>query len=157
MEVITKAEIKGLKLHSRGKVRDTYELGDNLLMVATDRLSAFDVVFPDGIPYKGAVLTQLSLFWFDYLKSYVKNHLVTDKVPEGLPGYLKGRSMTVVKAKPLPIECVVRGYLAGSGLKEYNAKGTVCGIKLPAGLKNSSKLPEPIFTPSTKAVSGHDE
>ncbi len=157
MEVITKAEIAGLKLHSRGKVRDTYELGDNLFMVATDRLSAFDVVFPDGIPCKGAVLTQLSLFWFDYLKSYVKNHLVTDKVPEGLPAYLEGRSMTVVKAKPLPIECVVRGYLAGSGLKEYKANGTVCGIKLPVGLKNSSKLPEPIFTPSTKAVSGHDE
>ncbi len=156
MEVITKTDLK-LKLHSRGKVRDTYELGDNLLMIASDRLSAFDVVFAEGIPYKGAVLTQLSLFWFNYLKSYVKNHLITDKIPYGLPEYLKGRSMVVVKAKPLPIECVVRGYLAGSGLKEYNAKGTVCGIKLPAGLKNSSKLPEPIFTPSTKAASGHDE
>lgn len=157
MDVITKTELPGLKLHSRGKVRDTYELGGNLLMIATDRLSAFDCVFPEGIPNKGAILTQLSLFWFDHLKSYVKTHLVTDKVPEGLPAYLKGRSMTVVKAKPMPIECVVRGYLAGSGLKEYNATGKVCGIALPAGLKNSSKLPEPIFTPSTKAVSGHDQ
>jgi len=143
---------------SKGKVRETYELPDgNLLMVATDRLSAFDVVFSEGIPYKGTVLTELSLFWFEKMKGIVENHLISSEVPAGLPDYLKRRSMIVKKSKPLPIECVVRGYLAGSGLKEYNQSGTVCGIKLPTGLKNSSKLPKPLFTPSTKAEIGqHD-
>ncbi|MCX8197581.1 MAG: phosphoribosylaminoimidazolesuccinocarboxamide synthase [Candidatus Micrarchaeota archaeon] len=157
MEVITKTELKELKLFSRGKVRDTYELPDgNLLMVATDRLSAFDVVFPNGIPYKGAVLTELSLFWFEKLKGIVDNHLISTQLPSGLPNYLKRRSMIVKRAKPIKLECVVRGYLAGSGLKEYNEHGTVCGIPLPKGLKNSSKLPRPIFTPSTKEDVGHD-
>jgi len=155
-DAITKTELP-LRLFSRGKVRDTYELPDgNLLMVATDRLSAFDVVFEDGIPHKGKVLTQLSLFWFEKLAGIVENHLVSAKVPDGLPSYLQGRSMVVKRAKPIKLECVVRGYLAGSGLKEYNEKGAVCGIRLPAGLKNSSKLPQPIFTPSTKADAGHD-
>jgi len=156
MDVITRTELP-LPLFSRGKVRDTYELPDgNLLMVATDRLSAFDVVFPDGIPYKGRVLSELSLFWFEKLKGVVENHLVSTEVPAGLPTYLNRRSMIVKRAKPLPMECVVRGYLAGSGLKEYNKDGMVCGIPLPKGLKNSSKLPTPIFTPSTKAEAGHD-
>lgn len=156
MEAITKTDLP-LKLFSKGKVRETYELSDgNLLMVATDRLSAFDVVFSGGIPYKGIVLTELSLFWFEKLRGIVENHLISSEVPAGLPQYLARRSMIVKKSRPLPIECVVRGYLAGSGLKEYNEKGTVCGIKLPAGLKNSSKLPAPIFTPSTKAAVGHD-
>ena len=156
MEPVVNTELP-LKLFSRGKVRDTYELPDgSLLMVATDRLSAFDVVFPDGIPYKGQVLTQLSLFWFEKLRGIVENHLISSEVPSGLPPYLKNRSMVIKRAKPVKLECVVRGYLAGSGLKEYNASGTVCGIKLPAGLKNSSRLPAPIFTPSTKADAGHD-
>ncbi|MEM4348611.1 MAG: phosphoribosylaminoimidazolesuccinocarboxamide synthase [Candidatus Anstonellaceae archaeon] len=156
MEVITKTQLD-LPLFSKGKVRDTYQLEDgNLLMIATDRISAFDVVFNEGIPYKGVVLTQLSLFWFEKLKHIVGNHLVSDRVPKGLPGFLEGRSMVVKKATPIKLECVVRGYLAGSGLKEYNEKGTVCGIRLPAGLKNSSKLPNPIFTPSTKEEIGHD-
>ncbi len=155
-EVLTKADLP-LKLFSRGKVRDTYELADgNLLMIASDRLSAFDVVFGEGIPYKGAILTELSLFWFEKLKGVVENHLISTEVPSGLPSYLKRRSMIVKRAAPIKLECVVRGYLAGSGLKEYNASGTVCGIKLPSGLKNSSKLPKPIFTPSTKADVGHD-
>ena len=155
MEVITQTSLP-IKLHSRGKVRDTYELDGNLLMVATDRLSAFDVVFSQGIPYKGTVLTEVSLFWFDKIKDIVQNHLVGTEIPSSLPQWLKRRSMVVVKAKPFSLECVVRGYLAGSGLKEYEKSGTVCGIKLPAGLKNSSQLPEPLFTPSTKATSGHD-
>ena len=157
MDVITRTELP-LPLFSRGKVRDTYELPDgNLLMVASDRLSAFDVVFPDGIPYKGAVLSEISLFWFEKLKAIVDNHLVSTQVPQGLPAYLKRRSMIVKRAKPVKLECVVRGYLAGSGLKEYNRSGTVCGIPLPKGLKNSSKLPAPIFTPSTKEEVGtHD-
>ncbi|MEM2138163.1 MAG: phosphoribosylaminoimidazolesuccinocarboxamide synthase [Candidatus Anstonellaceae archaeon] len=155
-EAITKTDLP-LKLFSRGKVRDTYELPDgNLLMIASDRLSAFDVVFGDGIPYKGRVLTELSLFWFEKLSGVVENHLISTEVPSGLPSYLQKRSMVVKRAKPIKMECVVRGYLAGSGLKEYNASGTVCGIPLPAGLKNSSKLPQPIFTPSTKAEVGHD-
>lgn len=157
MEVITRTDLK-LPLFSRGKVRDTYELpGGNLLMVATDRLSAFDVVFPDGIPCKGTILTELSLFWFEKLSGIVESHLVSTEVPQGLPAYLKRRSMVVKRAAPVKLECVVRGYLAGSGLKEYSQKGTVCGIRLPAGLKNSSRLPEPIFTPSTKEeVGSHD-
>jgi len=155
--VITKTELS-LKAFSKGKVRDTYGLPDgNLLMVATDRLSAFDVVFPQGIPKKGAVLTQLSLFWFEKLRDVTKNHLISSEVPTGLPSYLEGRCMVVKRAKILPLECIVRGYLAGSGWKEYKENGTVCGIRLPSGLKNASKLPSPIFTPSTKAESGHDE
>lgn len=156
--IISQTDLK-LKQFSRGKVRDTYELPDgNLLMVASDRLSAFDVIFPDGIPKKGRVLTQLSLFWFERLKGIVDSHLITSEVPSGLPDYLEGRCMVVKKAKIIPLECVVRGYLAGSGWKEYQKSGTVCGIKLPAGLKNASKLPTPIFTPSTKAEKGqHDE
>lgn len=156
MEIITTTSLP-LKLYSKGKVRDTYELPDgNLLMIATDRLSAFDVVFSEGIPYKGIVLNELSLFWFEKLKSIVENHLISSEIDSELPSYLKRRSMIVTRAKPIKLECVVRGYLAGSGLKEYNEKGTVCGIKLPDGLKNSSRLPEPIFTPSTKEEVGHD-
>ncbi|MCX8174999.1 MAG: phosphoribosylaminoimidazolesuccinocarboxamide synthase [Candidatus Micrarchaeota archaeon] len=156
MEAIVSTDLP-LKRFSKGKVRETYELPDgNLLMVATDRLSAFDVVFSEGIPYKGIVLTELSLFWFEKLSGIVENHLISSRVPAGLPDYLKRRSMVVKKAKPIKLECVVRGYLAGSGLKEYNEKGTVCGIPLPPGLKNSSKLPQPLFTPSTKADVGHD-
>jgi len=156
-DVITKTELK-LPILSKGKVRDTYVLPEgNLLMVATDRLSAFDVVFPQGIPHKGAVLTKLSLFWFEKLKNVTKNHLISSVVPSGLPDYLRGRSMVVKRAKIIPLECIVRGYLAGSGWKEYQKSGTVCGIKLPHGLKNASKLPHPIFTPSSKAEAGHDE
>jgi len=143
---------------SRGKVRDTYELSDGkLLMVASDRLSAFDVVFPEGIEKKGRVLTQVSLFWFERLKEIVDNHLISTSVPSGLPSYLEGRCMTVKKVKIIPLECVVRGYMAGSGWKDYQKTGAICGIPLPAGLKNASKLPQPIFTPSTKAEKGHDE
>ncbi len=151
-----------LKLLHRGKVRDLYDLGEALLMVATDRISAFDVVMPTPIPDKGVVLTQMSLFWFDFLKDVVPNHLLTARVenyPEEAQEYavvLQGRSMLVKKTKPLPVECIVRGYLAGSGLKEYRKKGTVCGLKLPRGLREADRLPEPIFTPSTKAQEGHD-
>ena len=156
-EVITKVELN-LKPFSRGKVRDTYELSDGkLLMVASDRLSAFDVVFPEGIEKKGRVLTQMSLFWFARLKGLVDNHLISTSVPDGLPSYLEGRCMTVKKVKIIPLECVVRGYMAGSGWKDYQKTGAICGIALPAGLKNASKLPQPIFTPSTKAEAGHDE
>ena len=146
------------------KVRDLYDLGDQLLFVASDRISAFDYILQDEIPYKGQVLTQLSRFWFELLDGVVENHLISMDV-EDLPekfqpysDYLKGRFMLVKKAQMFPVECIVRGYLAGSGLKEYQQQGTVCGIALPAGLENSSKLPEPIFTPSTKAEIGlHDE
>jgi len=149
---------------AQGKVRNLYDLGENLLVVATDRISAFDYILEDEIPYKGAVLTQLSCFWFELLADVVENHLVSADVAD-LPerfkpyaDYLRGRFMLVKKAKMFPVECIVRGYLAGSGLKEYQKQGTVCGIPLPAGLVNSSKLPEPIFTPSTKAAIGdHDE
>lgn len=149
---------------AQGKVRDLYDLGDQLLLVATDRISAFDYILPDEIPYKGIVLTQISCFWLDYLSDIVENHLISADVAD-LPeqfkpyaDYLRGRFMLVRKADMFPIECIVRGYLAGSGLKEYEQSGTVCGIELPAGLVNSSKLPEPIFTPSTKAEIGdHDE
>jgi phosphoribosylaminoimidazole-succinocarboxamide synthase len=159
MQVITQTNLS-LPLFSKGKVRDTYELGSNLLMVATDRLSAFDVVFGQGIPCKGAVLTELSLFWFEHLKSVTKNHLLPLKLPaelRGKPEMLERRAMRVVRAKPLPIECVVRGYIAGSGWKDYQKSGKICGHNLPAGLKQAAKLPETIFTPSTKATSGHDE
>ncbi len=159
MQTITKTELP-LKLFSRGKVRDTYELDDNLLMVASDRLSAFDVVFGQGIPYKGAVLTELSLFWFDLLRPIIRNHLLPLNLPSSLahlPLSLERRAMRVVKAKPLPIECVVRGYIAGSGWKDYQKTGMICGHQLPSGLKQADQLPQPIFTPSTKATSGHDE
>ena len=153
-----------IKPDAQGKVRDIYDLGDKLLMVATDRISAFDYILDSEIPNKGRVLTQLSLFWLDQMKDVVDNHLISADVAD-LPeqfkpyaDYLNGRFMLVKKAEMFPIECIVRGYLAGSGLKEYEANGTVCGIELPAGLVNSSKLPEPIFTPSTKAeIGGHDE
>jgi len=146
---------------ARGKVRDIYDLGDKLLIVATDRLSAFDVVMPTPIPDKGRVLTQLSLFWFDLLRDVTPNHVLSaTEFPASFDRYaddLRGRSMVVRKTQPLPIECVARGYLSGSGWKEYVATGKVCGNPLPAGLKESDKLPEPIFTPATKATSGHDE
>lgn len=153
-----------IKPDAQGKVRDLYDLGDQLLLVASDRISAFDYILEDEIPHKGAVLTQLSCFWFELLGDVVENHLISADVAD-LPekfkpyaDYLRGRFMLVKKAEMFPLECIVRGYLAGSGLKEYQAQGTVCGIELPAGLVNSSKLPEPIFTPSTKAEIGdHDE
>ena len=153
-----------IKPDAQGKVRDIYDLGDKLLLVATDRISAYDYILPDEIPHKGEVLTQLSLFWLDQLKDVTGNHLISADVAD-LPeqfapyaDYLRGRFMLVRKAEMFPVECIVRGYLAGSGLKEYQKQGTVCGIELPDGLVNSSKLPEPIFTPSTKAeIGGHDE
>ncbi len=153
-----------IKPDAQGKVRDIYDLGDKLLLVATDRISAFDYILDSEIPNKGRVLTQLSLFWLDQMKDVIDNHLISADVAD-LPeqfkpyaDYLNGRFMLVKKAEMFPVECIVRGYLAGSGLKEYEANGTVCGIELPAGLVNSSKLPEPIFTPSTKAeIGGHDE
>jgi len=148
----------------RGKVRDVYDLGDKLVIVATDRLSAFDVVMASGIPYKGIVLTAISTFWFDYLSGTVEHHLISDRVaalPQPFSKYqdqLKGRCMLVKKVKILPVECIIRGYLAGSGWKEYQQSQTVCGVKLPAGLRQCDRLPEPIFTPSTKAERGqHDE
>lgn len=153
-----------LVLKSRGKVRDIYDLGNSLLIVATDRISAFDVVMPTPIPDKGRILTAVSLFWFDFLKDTVPNHLLgadVDAFPEACAPYratLSGRSMWVRKAEPLPVECIVRGYLVGSGWKDYQKTGAVCGIALPKGLKMAEKLPEPIFTPSTKADKGtHDE
>ena len=153
-----------IKPDAQGKVRDIYDLGDKLLMVATDRISAFDYILEDEIPHKGAVLTQISLFWLEQLKDVIGTHLISADVAD-LPeqfkpyaDYLRGRFMLVKKAEMFPVECIVRGYLAGSGLKEYQQQGTVCGIELPEGLVNSSKLPEPIFTPSTKAEIGdHDE
>jgi len=158
-----KTDLSGVKLHGRGKVRDIYDLGDHFLIVATDRLSAFDVVLPSPIPNKGKVLTQMSAFWFDRFKDVVPNHVVsTDvgKYPQNLHQFrnqLQGRSMLVKKAKVFPVECVARGFLTGSGLKDYNKTGSVCGIKLPPGLRDSDRLPEPIFTPATKAETGHDE
>ena len=162
--VISTTEFKSLKLKGRGKVRDIYDLGDKLLIVATDRVSAFDVVMPNPIPDKGRVLTQLSRFWFDVTKEIVPNHVLSTKVedfPKECQPYkdvLRGRSMLVVRTDPLPVECVVRGYLSGSGWEEYKKTGEVCGIKLPKGLVESSKIEEPIFTPATKAEVGlHDE
>ena len=150
-------------LYARGKVRDTYDLGDRLLMVATDRISAFDVVLPNGIPDKGAVLTQLSAFWFEQTASVVPNHFIrladgtpADDLPFELPPEFTGRSMIVRKARRVDIECVVRGYLSGSGWAEYRESQSVCGIRLPPGLRESDELPEPVFTPATKAASGHD-
>jgi phosphoribosylaminoimidazole-succinocarboxamide synthase len=149
---------------SRGKVRDIYDLGDKLLIVATDRISAFDVVMANGIPYKGIILTQISRFWFDFLSPYVEHHLISDDAssfPEPFCNYsdqLAGRSMLVRKGEVLPVECVVRGYLAGSGWREYQDSGTICGQKLPAGLRQCQKLQRPVFTPATKAERGtHDE
>ncbi|MCK9430819.1 MAG: phosphoribosylaminoimidazolesuccinocarboxamide synthase, partial [Candidatus Omnitrophica bacterium] len=162
-EVLLKTEFSDLKLFRRGKVRDVYDLGDKLLIVSTDRISCFDVVLPSGIPYKGKVLTSISAFWFDFIKDVIAHHLITadvEKYPPELKKYKKdlaGRSMLVLKTKPLPVECVVRGYLSGSGWKEYKQKQSVCSIRLPAGLKESAKLDQPIFTPSTKADVGHDE
>lgn len=151
-----------LKFFRRGKVRDVYEFENKLLIVATDRISCFDVVLSEGIPYKGRVLTELSKFWFEFLKDIVDNHIITFDM-EALRGrlgdsasFLSGRSMLVKKTRPLPIECVVRGYISGSGWKEYKESGEICGIKLPKGLKESDKLPETIFTPSTKEDVGHD-
>jgi phosphoribosylaminoimidazole-succinocarboxamide synthase len=159
--VISQTEFPGLKLLGRGKVRDIYDLGDQLLIVATDRLSAFDVVLPTPIPDKGRVLTQISLFWFDKLKDVVPHHVLEAKIFTGeLAPYaekLAGRAMLVRRTDPFPIECVVRGYIVGSGWKDYQKTGAICGIPLPAGLRESDKLPEPIFTPSTKATTGHDE
>lgn len=161
--ILLQTDFPELTLHARGKVRDLYSLNEQLLFVATDRISAFDYVLATGIPEKGRVLTQLSLFWFDFLKDVVKNHLITanvDQYPAALKKYaddLRGRSMLVTKAQMIDIECVARGYLSGSGWKEYQQTGAVCGIKLPAGLRESDKLPEPIFTPATKALTGHDE
>jgi len=152
-----------LKLFRRGKVRDVYDLGSKLLMVASDRISAFDVIMADPVPNKGAMLTSISLFWFAQTQHIVRNHLLASRVSDypaecqPYTGVLQGRSMLVRKTTPLPVECVVRGYLAGSGWKEYRSSQTVCGIRLPAGLQESSKLPEPIFTPATKAETGHDE
>lgn len=165
-KVILQAEIPGLKPLRRGKVRDIFDLGDYLLLVATDRVSAFDVVLPNGIPGKGSVLTRISTYWFKEMESIIPNHLVSTHIADFPPGCqtlvwgaretLEGRIMLVKKAKPLPVECIVRGYISGSGWKEYKKSGTVCGIKLPEGLIESAKLPEPIFTPSTKAEEGHD-
>ena len=160
--VVSQTNFRTLKLHGRGKVRDIYELqGDLLLIVATDRLSAFDVVLPTPIPDKGRVLTQISVFWFNYLNDIVKNHLIASKhfptILEPFDSEIRGRAMLVRKTEPVPIECVVRGYISGSGWKEYHKSGSVCGIRLPAGLRESDRLPEPIFTPSTKATTGHDE
>ena len=162
--VLLQTDFSDLELYASGKVRDVYRVdNERLLFVATDRISAFDYVLATGIPHKGSVLTQLSLFWFDFLKNIVHNHLVSAKVEE-YPAHLRrhaeqlrGRSMLVVRADMIAIECVVRGYVAGSAWKEYKQTGSVCGIRLPAGLKESEKLPEPIFTPATKSSSGHDE
>ena len=161
MKTLRETQFAGVTPSARGKVRDIYDLGDKLLIVATDRLSAFDVVMPTPIPDKGKVLTQLSLFWFDLLKDVLPNHVLSaTEFPAPFDKYceeLAGRSMVVTKTHPLPIECVVRGYVSGSGWKDYKATGAVCGILLSAGLAESDKLPEPIFTPATKATSGHDE
>ena len=162
--VLLRSELPDLKLHASGKVRDVYLLGsDQLLFIASDRISAFDYVLASGIPHKGQVLTQISLFWFDFLKDIVPSHLVTADVaryPAELQKYadqLRGRSMIVARADMFPVECVVRGYISGSAWKEYKATGSVCGINLPKGLRESDQLPEPIFTPATKATTGHDE
>ena len=161
--ILMSTEFSGVELYTRGKVRDVYDLGDRLLIVATDRISAFDCILPNGIPGKGKILTEMSLFWFDFVSDIIPNHIVTAQIkefPEVLQPYrdqLEGRSMIVKKAKRIDVECVVRGYLSGSGWSEYQKTGSVCGIKLPTGLVESEKLPENIFTPSTKAEEGHDE
>jgi len=161
MRVVRETNFGGITPAARGKVRDIYDLGDKLLIVASDRLSAFDVVLPTGIPDKGRVLTQLSLFWFELLRDVIPNHILSaTEFPAPFDAYkseLAGRSMVVRKTQPLPIECVVRGYVSGSGWKDYRATGKICGIDLPNGLIESDRLPEPIFTPATKAETGHDE
>jgi phosphoribosylaminoimidazole-succinocarboxamide synthase len=161
MHVLRETHFAGREPAARGKVRDIYDLGDKLLIVATDRLSAFDVVMPTGIPDKGRVLTQLSLFWFNLLQDVVPNHVLSaTQFPAPFDKHqddLAGRSMIVSKTTPLPIECVVRGYVSGSGWKDYRATGKICGIDLPAGLRESDQLPEPLFTPASKAATGHDE
>ena len=161
--VLLRTDYSELELHSSGKVRDVYNLDqDRLLFVATDRLSAFDYILATGIPNKGRILTQISLFWFDFLKDIVPNHVVTadvNRYPAAIRKHadeLRGRSMVVMRAEMCPVECVARGYLSGSGWKEYQETGTVCGIKLPPGLKESDQLPEPLFAPATKASTGHD-
>ena len=163
-KVILDTNFSNLKFFAKGKVRDIYEVGDNLLLVSTDRISAFDVIMGQGIPYKGMVLTKISEFWFNYIKDVIPNHLITtnvDEYPDECKDYaddLRGRSMLVKKAKVVPIECIVRGYITGSGWKDYLATGEISGIKLTGGLQESEKFPEPIFTPSTKAEIGeHDE
>jgi phosphoribosylaminoimidazole-succinocarboxamide synthase len=159
---LLETRLNGLAPQRRGKVRDIYEVGSDLLMIATDRISAFDYVLGSGIPDKGKVLTQLSAFWFEHTRSIVANHVITMDVrryPASLQSnadVLRGRSMLVTRTEPVPVECVARGYLSGSGWKEYLATGSVCGIRLPAGLRESDRLPEPLFTPATKAQSGHD-
>lgn len=160
--VLRLTRFTGIELFKRGKVRDVYDLKDRLLVVSTDRISCFDVVLPTCIPHKGRVLTQLSLFWFEFTRDIIPNHLITAEVEE-FPAplsrhkdILKGRSMLVKKAKSIPVECVVRGYLSGSGWKEYRESQSICGIKMPEGLRESDKLPEPIFTPATKEEVGHD-
>ena len=161
--VITETKLTGVEPHARGKVRDVYAVGHRLLIVATDRISAFDYILPTGIPDKGKVLTQLSIFWFDFLRDVTPTHFLTsnvDEYPEELRAFrsqLEGRSMLVRRARMVQVECVARGYLAGSGWKEYQRSRTVCGIPLPEGLRDGDKLPKPIFTPSTKATTGHDE
>ncbi len=162
-KTILQLDLPGIKKIKSGKVREMFDLGDRLLLVATDRISAFDVVMPNGIPRKGEVLTRLSFFWFEKFSALVPNHLLAgadEPLPEMLRPFadrLAGRAMIVKKARPLAIECIVRGYLSGSGWKEYKKSQTVCGVRLPAGLQESAELPEPIFTPSTKAETGHDE
>jgi len=161
--ILLESDLGGVNRVARGKVRDVYNAGDSLVIVATDRISAFDYILATGIPDKGRVLTQLSIFWFDFLKDVTPTHFLTanvDQYPAPLAGFrdqLDGRSMLVKRARMIEVECVARGYLSGSGWKEYRESGTVCGVKLPRGLKESDKLPEPIFTPSTKAQTGHDE
>jgi phosphoribosylaminoimidazole-succinocarboxamide synthase len=161
-QILMETDLKDIKFLRRGKVRDVYEIDDYLLIIATDRVSAFDVVLPNGIPDKGRILTQISIYWFNRMKDIIENHIVATDVknyPKVLHKYkdiLEGRSMLVKKARPMPVECIVRGYLSGSGWKEYKKSGTVCGIKLPGGLVESARLDEPIFTPSTKAEEGHD-
>jgi len=161
MRVLSETHFAGLLPAARGKVRDIYDLGGQLLIVATDRLSAFDVILPTPIPDKGRVLTQLSLFWFQLLKDVIPNHVLSAvEFPPPFDKFkdeLTGRSMIVRKAQPLPIECVARGYVSGSGWKDYRTTGKICGLQLPAGLRESDRLPEPIFTPATKAATGHDE
>ena len=164
MPLILESNLPGLELIRRGKVRDVYAVGaDKLLIVASDRISAFDVILGSGIPDKGRILTQISLFWFDYLKGYVPNHLISanvDEYPTELQQYreqIEGRSMFVHRAKMVDVECVARGYISGSGWKDYKQTGAICGISLPAGLRESDRLPAPIFTPASKAQSGHDE
>lgn len=162
-QVLLESNLPGYELVSRGKVRDVYAVGSDLLIVASDRISAFDYILATGIEDKGRVLTQLSIFWFEFLKDLVPTHFLTadvDAYPEGLRAYrdqLEGRSMLVRRAKMIDVECVARGYLSGSGWKDYKATGAVCGIPLPAGLRESEKLPEPLYTPASKASSGHDE